>query len=259
MLFRSDLARQVGSQNVSLGAEIESANRLLGPTVQDAQGNIRLRDVIKPDGAPAIKQDVLENPTRYNLTPEQLGAVNRLQSVAETVRNEAKTFNVDVKETLLHEGQNYIPRKVVSVAGDEALQQPGRVSAQRLTKLREQARKYTDPLEAVNNGVVYDDPVESLKSYVNSNLQGAANQHIIDSLKEFGVSDPSEFLKKARVSEQAAPTLSGLYFEPADAKRISRYYSRGMSPDNTVDDVLDRKSTRLNSSHTDISRMPSSA
>ena len=37
------------------------------------------------------------------------------------------------------------------------------------------------------------------------------------------------------------------------------YYSDSDDSDITGSDIIDRKSTRLNSSHTDISRMPSSA
>ena len=56
----------------------------------------------------------------------------------------------------------------------------------------------------------------------------------------------------------AAGLLSLLGCVPAfaDAEGFSEEYSRFQDPDGILSD---RKSTRLNSSHTDISRMPSSA
>ena len=50
---------------------------------------------------------------------------------------------------------------------------------------------------------------------------------------------------------QTAVTLQSLVYDKAGAKRWGDYKGKMLT--------IDRKSTRLNSSHTDISRMPSSA
>ena len=46
-----------------------------------------------------------------------------------------------------------------------------------------------------------------------------------------------------------------MYFEPASGRRGSEHDTRAVP----IGDRLDRKSTRLNSSHSTLSRMPSSA
>ena len=66
---------------------------------------------------------------------------------------------------------------------------------------------------------------------------GTANGQVVNASAE-GLSDP---LIKASVNLYGAPALSVSEFK------------------NYQQDLIDRKSTRLNSSHTDISRMPSSA
>ena len=333
-----DTRRMVGSQQVALTSRAQTYLDALGPTVQDGAGNYRLRNVIKADGAPALMQDVLENPQRYPLTPEQARSVAEYQALVRDVHAEPQAFGVKVRTTDLEEGQGYVPRQAAKDAKGQELTRPGANSpGTRLRSMREQGRVFRDPEAAVRAGVVYEHPLTALQSYVRQNLEGAANQHIANMLKTFGetsaarvpaplraahdglmkslsslrqtvgrldqraletveahIASGADDLNalaadlndiqvrgsgrnagkgaaavraeiarvkqqiadmrpawnraqeqarqvpagRARIDQQAAPALIGTDFAEADARRISRYYSNGILPQNRVGDVL---------------------
>lgn len=247
-----DLARQVGSSSVSLMAEARIADRALGGTVTDSRGNIFLRDVIKADGAPALKQDVYENPGRYNLTPEQSAAVDRVREIARTVRAEAKDiFKVpDLYETELMVGQGYMPRLATEARGGVIERIKGRPGARkRLAGLQEKSREFIDPLDAAREKVVYADPIDALSSYVSKNLKAASDAHIAEMLKTFGesggrvtpagraliknASDVAPLLKDFNFSNESTVHRWNnipVGISRSDAKKISTYYEAKSNP-----------------------------
>lgn len=183
----NDLRRQVGSQVVSLEAEARNLFDVLGPTIKDARGNVRMRNVVGPDGNPALLQDVVERPARYVLSPEQNGAVTRLQQMAHDVHEEPRIFGAEMHDTPLDVGQFYFPRMANADTKGNILTRPFSGGAgKRLRTMREDSRELTDADDAVKKGVVYADPYEAFQKYVRTNLEGAANQHIAEMFKSFG-------------------------------------------------------------------------
>lgn len=232
----NDLDRQVNSQVTTLSAAVDTNDRALGRTITGKDGNVYLRDVLDRNGNPALKQDVLENPQKYNLTPQQDVAVYNLQQVAQIAREEAQMFNVpELRETALQEGQNFVPRRVTYEGGPVVV---GSNAPRKLSQIPEGERQFIDPKVAVENGWVYDDPAESLKSYVNLNLKNSATAHVTDLLKKLGTTEPEATYRNARVMSSVAPELQGVYFTPAEAKWIGRFFSGSMLPENSIGDVV---------------------
>lgn len=182
-----DMRRMTGSQQVAVTSRAQTFIETLGPTVRDGRGNYRLREIIKPDGAPALLQDVLENPARYPLTPEQVQAVKAYQDLVTQVHAEPALFGVKVRTTGLEDGQGYVPRQAAKdTKGAELAKAGGGSPGARLRRMREQGRVFRDPQQAARAGVVHEHPLTAFQSYVRQNLEGAANQHIASMLKTFG-------------------------------------------------------------------------
>ena len=68
-----------------------------------------------------------------------------------------------------------------------------------------------------------------------------------------------QFIRSRGVNPSDAPVEAALYSALENYPPLSLLINRTMQQACPIDELGDRKSTRLNSSHTDISRMPSSA
>lgn len=174
----TDLQRQASSQYASLSADFDRSLRSLGKTFTDEAGNTYSRTIKAADGSPALLQDVLENPARYMLDPKQTEAVNRVAGLYDLVRNEREVFGVGPNEVGLEEGANFVSRLAKENSkGVELNASVGPRTGQRLGVGAERSRVFTDPLEAVQSGVVYDDPRNAFQRYAQSGLKRAADEH----------------------------------------------------------------------------------
>ena len=68
-----------------------------------------------------------------------------------------------------------------------------------------------------------------------------------------------QLVMKARNGNQAALDALMKRYQSFVRLKSSSYFLAGGDSEDLIQEGIDRKSTRLNSSHTDISRMPSSA
>ena len=79
----------------------------------------------------------------------------------------------------------------------------------------------------------------------------------------FKIINNDAYLNGYKLEDLAKKYTTPLYlvdeFSVREAIRDYQKYFRGQNFKSTIASLTDRKSTRLNSSHTDISRMPSSA
>ena len=80
-------------------------------------------------------------------------------------------------------------------------------------------------------------------------LISKTHKQVFDALRESGIGVNLHY-----IPVHTQPYYQQMGFKPGDFPQAEKYYSEAISLP-----ILDRKSTRLNSSHTDISRMPSSA
>ena len=109
-----------------------------------------------------------------------------------------------------------------------------------------------------------DFSTQQIADYI-SNLQsqGGSDIDIARAMSDFGVS-PTQVAGATGLSQADinAKAVEALYQEQlgrqADAEGKT-YYTNLLNQGKTVDQIRDRKSTRLNSSHSQQSRMPSSA
>ena len=188
----NDAKHQVDSATTSLNADVDLGARGLGKTFKGKDGNTYLRGVTDQWGEPAMLRDVLEFPEMYPLTPEQASAAQRISKAIADAREEARLAGVaDLRSTELEMGQNYIPRKVQT----ERKGGPG--GGSRLATTKQGYRELADPFQEISQArfgkpydsldaagraevrasVVYENPLDTAKSYIRFNLDNAASTH----------------------------------------------------------------------------------
>lgn len=180
-----DLERQSDAQADVLVARGAGLLRRLGRTATDSTGNLTLPGVAKLDGTTAYLQEVLEAPDRFNLTPANRRLVEQIQTLFKQVRDERVLFDVGPDDAELIVGQSFIARRVVEK--QEGAVRPGQVvGGRRLGGGKDRLRTFTDPADAIANGIVYDNPLQALDDYARRGLKLASDAHVASLLKPFG-------------------------------------------------------------------------
>lgn len=180
-----DLEATAGFQQNRLNAGARNALNRIGQATKQQDGNFYVKDA---NGAPQLLQDVLENPTRYTLTPDQQAAVSDFATLFKTIHDERVTFGVEPKDADLDAGQNFISRKAVEDTKGAALDNRRGTGRTLSGGGRDRSRTFDDPLDAVKNDVVYAHPLEAFDLYTARGLKKAADTHVQSLLVPFSES-----------------------------------------------------------------------
>ena len=177
--------REAVAQANRLRATAVSDIQSLGRTTKDAKGNILVRG-IAPDAkdtargqewAPLVK--VLEKPQNYDLTPEQLTAVQRLATIPELVKTERNAFGVGPRITSVDEGDQFIWRKAKQTSKGTSTDSPRpSVGGTRLGGGGDKSRVIANIDDALDMGVVYAHPNEAFDSNVMRGLKKSVDEHV---------------------------------------------------------------------------------
>ncbi|MCR4332565.1 MAG: hypothetical protein NUV34_07680, partial [Sulfuricaulis sp.] len=204
----ADLAMKKDSTVNSLAEQVSNSINRLGKRIKGQDGNWYVRDA---NGVPQMLQDVIDRPSRYHLTPEQIKAQAEIVAYPTIVFNEGDVFNVAPGIANLEMGQSFFPRLAIdNPSGTARPRQRG--SGGGLTRGRPTpGRKYADALEAAADGVVYADPVVAFSHYTDEILTRAINNHVADMALKLGVdprADASYQAFKKHVANLTATTRS---------------------------------------------------
>lgn len=193
-----DIARQSTSQQARLAATVSALMDRIGKRTKGADGNIRFENIRDKGGQAALAQDVLENPTRYSLTAEQQRAVQEYSETAQLLTRERELFDVPVDPTKLQIGQNFIPRRALEDTKGNLLDATRSVirGGRRLSGSTDKARRFRDPLLAVDSGIVYKDPVDSFIDFARQSFKEIEDTHIASLLKPLSSTSADRLSRK---------------------------------------------------------------
>lgn len=180
-----DLQKTADYQHNVLRLGADNALNRIGKATKGKDKNWYIKDL---DGNDVLLEDVIERPTIYKLSPEQVKGVDDFVEIYKTVRNEAEVFAVkDLKTTNLEEGTNYVHRKPLIEKVKTHLDREGKGAGLSGAGLAT-GRAYSNPLEGIADGVIYDHPLHAFDEYVGANFKQAVDNHIQSLLVPFSES-----------------------------------------------------------------------
>ncbi len=189
----SELGANYGVKDVLRVARSLDDKRTAVANVVLSRTKTALRDVGKLDknghmldvpGRPSI-YDVAENPTAYQLTPQQRTGLTKLNDVIESIRAERQAFGVAPNEIAVFDEGHFLPRTVKKVGGEEVTPRGAGGGLRGGGAERGRRVGVGEVAAAEARGTVYAHPLESVTNYTNRWLKASGDTHVRDLLVPF--------------------------------------------------------------------------